>query len=91
MVMAAIPVPVPVRLRRHLRADGVAGALAAGFGHVTGRVLAALPAVPGLAGAVMISLAAGEFAGHVFGHGLAPWVGIGVGGVFALVLDRKIP
>jgi hypothetical protein len=59
-------------------------------GRVTGRVLAVAPSVPGLAGAVMVSAAAGEVASHVFGHGLAPWVGIGVGGVFGLLWDRRI-
>jgi hypothetical protein len=85
-----VAVPVPARFRRHLRPEGAAGVLAAAAGWVTGRVLLALPSVPGVAGAAMVSLGAGEFAGHVFGHGLAPWVGIVVGGVFALVLDRRI-
>ena len=81
---------MPARLRRHLRADGAAGALASAAGWVTGRVLAVRHLVPGIGGALMVSLGAGGFAGHVFGHGLTPWVAVTVGGVFALVLDRKI-
>ena len=59
-------------------------------GVVTGRVLAALPSVPGLAGAGAVAVCAGEVTGHVFGHGLAPWVGGLVGGVFLLLLDRRL-
>lgn len=89
MVLLAV-VTVPARLRRHLSADGLAGALAAAAGWVTGRFLQALPKVPGVGGAVMVSLASGELAGHVFGHGLTPWVAVGAGGLFALALDRQI-
>ena len=80
-------VAVPVRLR----GDGPLGAVAAAAGWLTGRVLLSLPAVPGLAGAAMVSVGLGELAGHVFGHGLTPWVAVITGGVFALLLDRKIP
>ena len=73
-----------------LRADGPAGVLADVAGWLTGRVLLSLPAVPGLAGAGMVSLGLGELAGHVFGHGLTPWVSVAVGGVFALMLDRRL-
>jgi hypothetical protein len=81
-------VTMPVRWRA--RSSSAAGSLAELAGRATGRVLSLLPAVPGVAGAAMVSLAAGEFAGHVFGHGLTPWVAVGVGGVFALLLDRRI-
>lgn len=88
--MPLAAVTMPARLRRHLAADGVAGMLASAAGWVTGRVLASLPAVPGVGGAAAVSVGLGELAGHVFGHGLTPWVAITVGGVFALVLDRQI-
>lgn len=67
-----------------------AGSVADAAGHATGRFLASLPLVPGIAGAAMISLGAGELAGHLFGRGLTPWVALMVGGVFALLLDRRI-
>lgn len=86
--MAAFPVPASVR--RRLSGDGAAGNLAETAGTVIGRFLSLLPLVPGVAGAAMFSVAAGEFAGHVFGHGLAPWVGLGAGGMFALLLDRRL-
>jgi hypothetical protein len=81
---------MPARVRRHLRGDGIAGALAAAAGWASGRVLAVRHMVPGVAGAAALSVAAGEVAGHVFGHGLTPWVGLGVGALFALALDRRI-
>jgi len=81
---------MPVRLRRHLSASPVTGAAVTVAGFVTGLLLLAAPKVPGVAGAAAVSLSAGEFAGHVFGHGLTPWVGLAVGGVFALLLDRRI-
>jgi len=59
-------------------------------GTVTGRVLRVVPSVPGVAGAVGVSAGAGEVIGHTAGHGLAPWVAIMVGGVFALMLDRRL-
>jgi hypothetical protein len=40
--------------------------------------------LPGLLGAAAVSAGLGELAGHVFGHGLAPWVALLVAGVFAL-------
>lgn len=87
--MAILSVPA---LRRRLRPAGAAaGPLADAAGWTAGRVLALLPLVPGVGGAAMISVCAGEFAGHVFGHGLTPWVAGLVGGVFALLLDRRIP
>ncbi len=78
-------------LREHLRPRAAAGPLASAAGWTAGRVLALLPLVPGVAGAAMISAGAGEVAGHVFGHGLTPWVAVTLGGVFALLLDRRIP
>jgi hypothetical protein len=83
--------PVPVALRRRLRDWLAPTPIPEAAGHVIGRTLSLLPLVPGIGGAAMISLGTGEFAGHVFGHGLAPWVALAVGGVFALFLDRKIP
>ena len=81
---------MPARLRRHLRADGAAGVLASAAGRVAGRVLAVRHLVPGVGGALMVSVGAGGFAGHVFGHGLTPWVAVTAGGMFALALDRRI-
>lgn len=78
-------------LRRHLSAAGAAGALASAAGWLSGRVLSVRHLVPGVGGAVMVSAGAGEVTGHVFGHGLAPWAGILVAGVFALALDRRLP
>ena len=68
----------------------VAGRAAELAGKATGRVMALLPTVPGLAGAAMASVCTGELAGHVFGHGLAPWVAGLVGSVFLLLLDRRL-
>jgi hypothetical protein len=87
--LAAFPVPAP--LRRRLRDWLAPTPLPEAAGHAVGRVLSLLPLLPGIGGAAMVSVGSGEFAGHVFGHGLAPWVAVAVGGVFALVLDRKIP
>lgn len=78
-------------MRRRLRVRDAAGPLADAAGWTVGRALSLLPLLPGTAGAAMISVGSGEFAGHVFGHGLAPWVAVTVGGVFALLLDRRIP
>ena len=86
--MATLSVPA---LRRRLRAREVAGPLADAAGWTAGRLLSLLPLVPGIGGAAVISVCTGELAGHVFGHGLAPWVAGLVGGVFALLLDRRIP
>jgi hypothetical protein len=47
-------------------------------------------ALPGLAGAAAVSVGAGELAGHIFGRGLAPWVTLGVGGMFALWIGAAI-
>jgi hypothetical protein len=46
--------------------------------------------VPGVAGAAAISVGAGVIVGHVFGHGLALWVGLVVGGVFAVRIGAEI-
>jgi hypothetical protein len=78
-------------LRRRLRASAAVGGATDAAGKSVGRVLSLLPLLPGLGGAAMISLGAGEFAGHVFGHGLVPWVALLAAGVFALLLDRRIP
>lgn len=64
------------------------GVTAAGW--VAGKALRVAPTVPGVAGAALVSLGAGEVTGHVFGHGLAPWVAAVAGGVFLLLLDRRI-
>lgn len=58
-------------------------------GWVSGRVLRVLPSVPGLAGAGAVSLGTGMICGHVFGHGLAPWVTILAAGGFGLLRDRR--
>ena len=60
-------------------------------GKITGRIISVLPTLPGIGGAVLVSLGTGETVSHVLGRGLAPWVGLTVGGVFALMLDRNIP
>lgn len=78
----------------HARASSplvrVAGIAATAAGWLTGRTILALPSVPGLAGAALVSLGAGEVASHVFGHGLAPWVTVLVAGGFGLLRDRRI-
>lgn len=79
-----------VRRRRRLSLSSVAGPLADVAGWSVGRVLSLLPTVPGVAGAAMVSLGLGELAGHVFGHGLAPWVAITAGGAFALWLGSEV-
>jgi hypothetical protein len=68
----------------------VSAAVAVAAGKMTGRVLSVLPTVPGLTGAAMASVCAGEVTGHVFGHGLAPWVAGLAGSVFLLILDRRL-
>lgn len=88
--MAAITVlgaAVPVWRKA---AAQVSGAVADVSGWLAGRVLAVVPSLPGVAGAAAVSVCAGFAASHVFGHGLAPWVGGLVGGVFALALDRRM-
>jgi hypothetical protein len=70
--------------------DALLGALATAAGKVTGRALRIAPTVPGVAGAAALSVCTGGLAGHVFGHGLTPWVAGLVGGVFLLLLDRRL-
>jgi hypothetical protein len=70
--------------------DALWGGLATAAGRVTGRALRLRRTVPGVAGAAAVSVCAGGLAGHVFGHGLSPWVGGLVGGVFLLLLDRRL-
>ena len=90
--MAAVTVPGPARLASlRARLGAAASSAAEVAGRVTGRALGFRRAVPGLAGAAGLSVAVGEVASHVFGHGLAPWVGLGAGSVFALLADRRIP
>jgi hypothetical protein len=76
--------------RRDWRAQ-LAGRVADLAGKLTGRALKIAPTVPGLAGAAGFSVCLGGFAGHVFGHGLTPWVAGLAGSGFALLLDRRIP
>jgi hypothetical protein len=87
--VAAVP------LAARWRPSAVAGSLAERAGAAVGRVLwpvlSVSHLVPGVAGAAAVSLGLGEIAGHVFGHGLTPWVAGVAGGLFALALDRKIP
>lgn len=85
--MATLFAPV---LRRHLSADGIAGAFAAAAGWVSGRCLSVRHLLPGIAGGMAVSLGAGEVCGHVFGHGLVPWVTVLTAGVFALALDKRL-
>lgn len=53
-------------------------------------VVALFRSLPGVAGAAAIAVGAGELAGHVFGHGLALWVGLVVGGAFAVRIGAEI-
>lgn len=76
--------------RRRDWRDALFAGVAEVAGKVAGRVLSVLPTVPGLGGAAMVSVCAGGLAGHVFGHGLSPWVGGLTGGVFLLLLDRRL-
>lgn len=85
--MVAAPLPA---LRRHLSAAGAAGALASAAGRATGGLLSVRHLVPGVAGGALVSLGSGEVVGHVFGHGLAPWVALTVAGAFALAIDRRL-
>lgn len=75
---------------RHAESGPKVLGMAERLGVLTGRVLAIAPSLPGLAGAAAVSAGSGFAVSHVFGHGLAPWVGLTVGGVFALLLDRRL-
>jgi len=69
---------MPARLRRHLRADGAIGHLAAAAGWVTGRAALSLAKVPSLAGAAMVSLGAAMVylpAGVIAGGAFLLWMG----------------
>jgi hypothetical protein len=46
--------------------------------------------LPGLVGAAAVSVGLGQVAGSVFRHGLALWVGLVVGGCFALWFGAEI-
>jgi len=46
--------------------------------------------LPGVAGAAAIAVGSGELAGHVFGRGLALWVGLVVGGVFLVRIGAEV-
>jgi len=61
--------------------DALLGGLAAAAGKVTGRVLAVLPTVPGLAGAAMVAYGAAMV--------YRP-AGVIAGGAFLLLLDRRL-
>jgi hypothetical protein len=74
------------RLPLKIRAAGWAGTAI----RLTRRPARAARALPGVAGAAAIAVGAGELTGHVFGHGLALWAGLAVGGVFALWLGREL-
>lgn len=77
--------------RRRDWRNAVLGGLAVAAGKLAGHALRVRRTVPGVAGAAAVSVCAGGLAGHVFGHGLAPWTGGLVGGVFLLLLDRRLP
>jgi hypothetical protein len=47
-------------------------------------------ALPGVLGMAAVSVGAGELAGHIFGRGLSPWVGLVVAGGFALVAGAEV-
>jgi hypothetical protein len=76
--------------RRRDWRDALWGGLATASGKVTGHALRVRRMFPGVAGAAAVSVCAGGLAGHVFGHGLSPWVGGLVGGVFLLLVDRRL-
>jgi len=46
--------------------------------------------LPGLAGAALVSVGVGELAGHVFGHGLAPWTSLALAGGFLLWIGAAL-
>lgn len=79
---------------RDLRARGrkLLGAAAAAAGSA---LRVAKPAAHGYLGAAAISVGAGEFASHVFHHGLAPWLTLLVAGLFSMwfgaELNRNAP
>lgn len=75
--MTTLTLPLPLRRC----GSQVAGALAAGLGHVIGRARKRAPLMPGLAGA---ALACYSVAGYDWRAG-----GI-LGGVFLLAMDRQI-
>ena len=52
-----------------------------------GSSIRALPAAVMVAG---VSLGLGEITGHVFGHGLTPWVTLLAVGVFGGLIDRQL-
>jgi hypothetical protein len=74
--------------RALLRKPALAAATAAGT--AVGTAAGLSRALPGLGGAAGLSVALGAIAGHVFGHGLTPWVALAAGSVFALALDRRL-
>ena len=76
--------------RREPRGSQMAAALIVGLGRVIGFANRYSGVLPGLAGAVALSVAVGEIAGHVFGHGLTPWVTLLIAGGFLLRLDGRI-
>lgn len=45
---------------------------------------------PGLAGAALAAVGAGQLVGHVFGHGVAPWVACCVAAVFLLRMGSEL-
>lgn len=77
-----------VRLGRAVAA--LLGTAAVGLGRLIGVARLAVPFVPGTAGAAGLSLAVGEIAGHVFGHGLSPWVALLAGALFCLRIDGRV-
>lgn len=46
--------------------------------------------LPGVAGAAAVSVGLGELAGHLWGHGIAPWVALPLGGMFALWFGAEV-
>lgn len=76
--------------RLAFRGASIAAALAVAAGKVTGFAIRRSVLLPGLAGAAGFSLGLGGIAGHLFGHGLTPWVTLVVAGMFALRLDGQI-
>jgi hypothetical protein len=81
---------VPARAARSVLTPLLA-VVVVGCGHVLRVSRLAVPFVPGVGGAAGFSVALGEVAGHVFGHGLALWVALLTGSVFLLAMDRQIP
>ncbi len=57
---------------------------------IAGTAVRVLRVLFGPAAAAAVSIGAGEVVSHVAGHGLAPWIALAVGGVFALWISAEL-